>query len=179
MALTFTKIEPERRQVLEKWLAELRGEMSPEAEALERDGAEAIEESAKRAVPATRIRRRHRFRFLPGRRHPGKERIRWRGSGGHVSGSAFDRGPRLRELDSSESYVLCQTRIFVVRNENLIEFREHRLVEIRRRGAPIPAGDTEHRSRSIDCHFGLRHIALRRVPNRFVERNAYVSLPAG
>ena len=46
MALMFTKIEPERQQVLEKWLAELRGEVSPEAEALERDGLEHIEESA-------------------------------------------------------------------------------------------------------------------------------------
>jgi hypothetical protein len=46
MALMFTKIEPERRQVLEKWLAELRGEISPEAEALEQDGAGNVEESA-------------------------------------------------------------------------------------------------------------------------------------
>jgi PilZ domain len=45
MALMFTKIEPERLPVLEKWLAELRGEISPEAEALERDGPELIEES--------------------------------------------------------------------------------------------------------------------------------------
>ena len=45
MALMFTKIEPERLPVLEKWLAELRGEISPEAEALERDGPEHVEES--------------------------------------------------------------------------------------------------------------------------------------
>jgi hypothetical protein len=46
MALMFTKIEPERLLVLEKWLAELRGEISPEAEALERGGLEQMEESA-------------------------------------------------------------------------------------------------------------------------------------
>jgi PilZ domain-containing protein len=45
MGLMFTKIEPERLPVLEKWLAELRGEISPEAEALERDEPEQIEES--------------------------------------------------------------------------------------------------------------------------------------
>jgi hypothetical protein len=45
MALMFTKIEPERLQVLERWLAELRGEISPEAEALERDRPEPLEES--------------------------------------------------------------------------------------------------------------------------------------
>jgi PilZ domain-containing protein len=44
MALMFTKIEPERLQVLEKWLAELRGEVSPEADALERDEPEHVEE---------------------------------------------------------------------------------------------------------------------------------------
>ncbi len=46
MALTFTKIDPERVQVLERWLAELRGEISPEAEALERDVLEPVEKSA-------------------------------------------------------------------------------------------------------------------------------------
>jgi hypothetical protein len=46
MALMFTKIEPERLQVLERWLAELRGEISPEAEALEQDALEPVEASA-------------------------------------------------------------------------------------------------------------------------------------
>jgi hypothetical protein len=43
MGLMFTKIEPERLQVLEKWLAELRGDASPEAEALEQNQPELIE----------------------------------------------------------------------------------------------------------------------------------------
>ena len=37
MGLAFTKIEPERMQVLEQWLKELRGESSREATALEED----------------------------------------------------------------------------------------------------------------------------------------------
>jgi hypothetical protein len=43
MGLMFTKIEPERLQVLERWLAELRGDISPEADALERDQPELVE----------------------------------------------------------------------------------------------------------------------------------------
>jgi hypothetical protein len=37
MGLAFTKIEPERMQVLEQWLKEARGESSREATALEED----------------------------------------------------------------------------------------------------------------------------------------------
>ena len=43
MGLMFTRIEPERLQVLETWLAELRGDISPEADALERDPPEVVE----------------------------------------------------------------------------------------------------------------------------------------
>ena len=44
MGLAFTKIDDERLPVLEQWLAELRGESRPAAEALEQDGADHIEE---------------------------------------------------------------------------------------------------------------------------------------
>jgi hypothetical protein len=40
MGMAFTKIEPERMQVLEEWLKELRGESSPEARALDDDNVE-------------------------------------------------------------------------------------------------------------------------------------------
>jgi hypothetical protein len=48
MGLMFTKIEPERLRVLERWLAELSGAISREAEALEDDGPEHREESGGR-----------------------------------------------------------------------------------------------------------------------------------
>jgi hypothetical protein len=47
MGLGFTKIEPERLPVLERWLAELSGELRPAARALEEDVAIASAESAK------------------------------------------------------------------------------------------------------------------------------------
>jgi hypothetical protein len=40
MGMAFTKIEPERMQVLVEWLKELRGESSPEARALDDDNVE-------------------------------------------------------------------------------------------------------------------------------------------
>jgi hypothetical protein len=46
MGLIFTKIDDERLPVLEQWLAELRGESRPAADALEQDVADPIEESA-------------------------------------------------------------------------------------------------------------------------------------
>ncbi len=46
MGLAFTKIEPERMQVLEEWLRELSGESPPQANALEEDTAGPVEASA-------------------------------------------------------------------------------------------------------------------------------------
>lgn len=46
MGLRFTKIEPERLQVLERWLAQLSGELSREAEALEDDGVDRSQQSS-------------------------------------------------------------------------------------------------------------------------------------
>ncbi len=49
MGLAFTVIEPEQRWILEKWLAELRGEPSPEPESLEEPKSGPIVEQSETA----------------------------------------------------------------------------------------------------------------------------------
>jgi PilZ domain-containing protein len=51
MGLMFTVIEPEQRWMLEKWLAELRGEPSPEGESAEQPKDRRIEEQSETAKP--------------------------------------------------------------------------------------------------------------------------------